>query len=169
MDHRDTEPYGTIGIRNHPTGSRSKSFTSTNYTTMSSSSRSRPEGSAPPDLFYDGTEARKYHANSRMQTIQTEIAERAIEMLQLPEGRPALVLDIGCGSGLSGEVLEEKGYTWIGCDISRDMLQVRVIYCWLPITPCSEHCTRITARYLPSVTIRHCLITIMQFTQICRN
>ena len=50
---------------------------------MSSSSRQRPEGSAPPASFYDETEARKYDANSRMQTIQTEITERAIEMLQL--------------------------------------------------------------------------------------
>ena len=34
------------------------------------------------------------------------------------------VLDIGCGTGLSGEVLDEGGHQWVGMDISRDMLNV---------------------------------------------
>ena len=37
-------------------------------------------------------------------------------------GQRALLLDIGCGSGLSGEAIEEAGHAWIGCDISKDML-----------------------------------------------
>ena len=89
-----------------------------------SSAKGRPEGSAPPEHFYNETEARKYDSSSRMMTIQNEIANRAIEMLAVPDGFPALILDIGWGSGLSGEALEEAGYNWIGCDISRDMLQV---------------------------------------------
>mmetsp|Transcript_8555 Transcript_8555/g.12211 ORF Transcript_8555/g.12211 Transcript_8555/m.12211 type:complete len:297 (+) Transcript_8555:94-984(+) len=57
--------------------------------------------------------------------VQREITERAIELLRLHEtSEPKLVLDIGCGSGLSGKVLEEKGHVWIGCDVSRDMLDV---------------------------------------------
>jgi 18S rRNA (guanine1575-N7)-methyltransferase len=91
---------------------------------MASNLKGRPEGSAPPAAFYNETEARKYDSSSRMMTIQSEIANRAIEMLAIPEGSPALILDIGCGSGLSGEALEEAGYNWIGCDISRDMIQV---------------------------------------------
>jgi 18S rRNA (guanine1575-N7)-methyltransferase len=35
-----------------------------------------------------------------------------------------LLLDIGCGTGLSGEVLEEEGHWWVGTDISRDMLTI---------------------------------------------
>lgn len=35
-----------------------------------------------------------------------------------------LVLDIGCGSCLSGEILSEHGHEWIGCDISEAMLNV---------------------------------------------
>ena len=89
-----------------------------------SSSRTRPEGSAPPANFYDDVQARRYDSSSRINTIQTEITQRAIEMLAIPEGQPALILDVGCGSGLSGQVLEEAGYYWIGCDISKDMLQV---------------------------------------------
>jgi 18S rRNA (guanine1575-N7)-methyltransferase len=85
---------------------------------------SRPEGTKPPDLFYDEVEARKYDSSSRMINIQREISERAIEMLGLPAGRPSYILDVGCGSGLSGQALEEAGHYWIGCDISRSMLDV---------------------------------------------
>lgn len=84
---------------------------------------SRPEVVNPPELFYNETEARKYDSSSRMINIQAEITERAVEMLGLPE-RPCYILDIGCGSGLSGKVLEEAGHYWVGCDISRSMLNV---------------------------------------------
>lgn len=85
---------------------------------------SRPEGSKPPDLFYDEVEARKYDSSSRMINIQREISNRAIEMLGLPAGKAAYILDVGCGSGLSGLALEEAGHYWVGCDISRSMLDV---------------------------------------------
>jgi len=49
------------------------------------------------------------------------MAERAIELLSLSEG---FVLDIGCGSGLSGEALTAQGYDWLGLDISPEMLNV---------------------------------------------
>lgn len=84
----------------------------------------RPEHVAPPDIFYDETEARKYASNSRMMTIQTRMTERAIELLSLPKGKPAYILDIGCGSGLSGETLTEAGHYWVGVDISPAMLAV---------------------------------------------
>ena len=35
-------------------------------------------------------------------------------------------LDVGCGSGLSGEALTEEGHIWVGCDISAAMLDVAV-------------------------------------------
>lgn len=85
---------------------------------------SRPEGSKPPDLYYDADESRKYDSSSRMNNIQTEITQRVLEMLDLPKTHPSLILDIGCGSGLSGEVLTEEGHYWIGCDISKSMLEV---------------------------------------------
>lgn len=47
---------------------------------------------------------------------------RALELLNLPEEVPALLLDIGCGSGLSGEILDEEGYNWVGVDIAPSML-----------------------------------------------
>ncbi|GIY67955.1 hypothetical protein CDAR_243581 [Caerostris darwini] len=56
--------------------------------------------------------------------IQVQMADRAIELLALPEDQKCLILDIGCGSGLSGEALEEKGHEWIGVDISKAMLDI---------------------------------------------
>lgn len=50
------------------------------------------------------------------------MSERAIELLLLPEDTPCLLLDIGCGSGLSGSVLEDQGHAWVGMDISSSML-----------------------------------------------
>ena len=52
------------------------------------------------------------------------MSERAIELLALQEGDQQNLLDIGCGSGLSGEVLSEMGHIWTGIDISPSMLQV---------------------------------------------
>ncbi|XP_042735397.1 probable 18S rRNA (guanine-N(7))-methyltransferase [Lagopus leucura] len=86
----------------------------------------RPEHRGPPELFYDETEARKYTQNSRVAEIQAQMAARAVELLALPEGRPCLLLDVGCGSGLSGEHISEEGHCWIGVDISRAMLDVAV-------------------------------------------
>ncbi|CAA6664496.1 unnamed protein product [Spirodela intermedia] len=85
----------------------------------------RPEVQAPPEIFYGETEARKYTTSSRIIEIQNRISERALELLALPDdGVPRLLLDIGCGSGLSGETISENGHHWIGLDISEAMLDV---------------------------------------------
>ncbi|XP_010263231.1 PREDICTED: probable 18S rRNA (guanine-N(7))-methyltransferase [Nelumbo nucifera] len=86
---------------------------------------SRPELQAPPEIFYDDAEARKYTSSSRIIEIQSKLSERALELLALPDdGVPRLLLDIGCGSGLSGETLSENGHRWIGLDISQSMLNI---------------------------------------------
>lgn len=54
--------------------------------------------------------------------IQVQMCERAVELLLLPEDEPCFLLDIGCGSGLSGSVLEDQGHVWVGIDISSAML-----------------------------------------------
>nr|CAG4644213.1 EOG090X0BBW [Lepidurus arcticus] len=84
----------------------------------------RPEHKAPPEIFYNEDEANKYTQNTRMMDIQLQMSERALELLCLPEDQPCLVLDLGCGSGLSGQTLTDNEHVWIGMDISSAMLGV---------------------------------------------
>ncbi|ODQ65258.1 S-adenosyl-L-methionine-dependent methyltransferase [Nadsonia fulvescens var. elongata DSM 6958] len=81
---------------------------------------SRPEEIAPPELFYNDDESKKYTESSRVQHIQSEMTHRALELLNIPPSQ--YILDIGCGSGLSGEILTEEGHTWVGMDIAASML-----------------------------------------------
>lgn len=81
---------------------------------------SRPEDILPPDLFYNDTESRKYTTSSRIKNIQADMTNRALELLDLQES--SFILDIGCGSGLSGEILSENDHVWCGMDISSSML-----------------------------------------------
>lgn len=85
---------------------------------------SRPEYQAPPEIYYGDAEAKKYTQNTRNQQIQADMTYRALELLNLPPDEPAFLLDIGCGSGLSGEILEEEGHIWAGVDIAPSMLEV---------------------------------------------
>jgi 18S rRNA (guanine1575-N7)-methyltransferase len=83
---------------------------------------SRPERTGAAERFYGRSEAAKYEQNSRMATTQRHLAERALHLLELKPGVPALLLDVGCGTGYSGRPLEKAGHTWIGTDISENML-----------------------------------------------
>lgn len=56
------------------------------------------------------------------------MTRRALELLDLDS--PSLILDVGCGSGLSGEILssvpEDEGgpHVWVGMDVSASMLDI---------------------------------------------
>lgn len=61
------------------------------------------------------------------------MTERCLELLNLPTTSSGgggqscysgLLLDIGCGSGLSGEIITDHGHEWIGVDISGSMLEI---------------------------------------------
>lgn len=85
----------------------------------------RPEHIAPPEIFYDFEEANKYTRNTRILGIQESMTNRAIELLELREkDGPQLILDLGCGSGISSKCIEEFGHNWIGVDISPAMINV---------------------------------------------
>ncbi|KAI9800571.1 MAG: hypothetical protein M1833_003229 [Piccolia ochrophora] len=87
---------------------------------------SRPEDNLPPDLYYSASESHKYTTSSRIQSIQSSMTLRALSLLSLSS--PSLILDVGCGSGLSGSILSSTSpsnggpHTWIGMDISSSML-----------------------------------------------
>lgn len=63
-----------------------------------------------------------FSCSTRNQQIQADMTYRAMELLNLPPDEPAFLLDIGCGSGLSGEILDEEGYIWAGVDVAPSML-----------------------------------------------
>ena len=56
------------------------------------------------------------------------MTDRALELLSL--STPSLILDVGCGSGLSGDILSSGTpgscghHNWIGMDISASMLEI---------------------------------------------
>lgn len=113
---RETTPLSAEAIHEQPSPRRS---------VRSKRYMSRPELTAPPQEFYNDAEARKYTASSRVIEIQDRLTERAIELLNFPnDGTPRLLLDVGCGSGLSGDRLTELGHKWIGTDISTSMLEM---------------------------------------------
>lgn len=85
----------------------------------------RPEHIAPPEIFYDYDEANKYTQNTRIMGIQESMSERALELLELREKDGSqLILDLGCGSGLSSQCIEQFGHRWVGVDISEAMINV---------------------------------------------
>ena len=91
----------------------------------------RPEHTAPPEFYYNANEARKYLSNSHLVETQTRLAQRALELASPVSppgtpGEPLLFLDVGCGTGLSGDVLTDAGHHWVGVDVSEFMLAVAV-------------------------------------------
>ena len=65
-------------------------------------------GTGTRQVHYDEVEAAKYTKRSRNVKVQRTITERAIELLNFPAGERKLVLDIGCGSGLSGGTCQHR-------------------------------------------------------------
>jgi 18S rRNA (guanine1575-N7)-methyltransferase len=60
----------------------------------------------------------------KIKKAQAEITKRAIELLDLPkDGKPRFLLNLGCGTGMCGEMISESGHHWVGTDISRPMLK----------------------------------------------
>lgn len=82
-----------------------------------------PEMTGPADLYYNDQESKDYNKNTRIIKIQKEMTMRAIELLEIEETHP-LILDLGSGSGISGSILSEFDYPWIGLDISLSMLRI---------------------------------------------
>lgn len=81
----------------------------------------RPEVIMPgaASQHYSRGEAQRYTAANRL--IQHELTLRCLGFVGLTQ-RQQLIIDLGCGSCLSSQVIAEAGHVWIGLDIARDML-----------------------------------------------
>ncbi len=71
--------------------------------------------------YYGKEEALKYESSSGMKKVQFEVTSRAIELLGLDGGK---VLDVGCGTGFSLEVLKENGFEVFGVDLAEEMVKI---------------------------------------------
>ena len=76
----------------------------------------------PPYVFYSGENATKNASSPHYVKIQKELTERALELLDLDLSIPKFILDVGCGTGLSGQVMTDIGSFWVGADIAGEML-----------------------------------------------
>ncbi|MFX0069644.1 MAG: class I SAM-dependent methyltransferase [Candidatus Hermodarchaeota archaeon] len=84
-----------------------------------------------PDA-YIGDKASEYDSSKWMERNQKKTTIRTIEYLfdkklgnikfNPDDDLPFLILDLGCGSGFSSEILDEYGFRVIGIDILDDML-----------------------------------------------
>ena len=81
-----------------------------------------PEDFILPEVYYTEERAKHYEANTRIQRIQREMTQRALEIIEIQP--PALYLDLGCGTGLSMELLRELKYQGWGIDIAEPMLAI---------------------------------------------
>jgi len=81
---------------------------------------------------YTGTEAEEYDSQKWMERNQKRTTLKCIEYLYddklgktdqiIQENVPYLILDLGCGTGYSSEILIQEGFRVIGIDILMDML-----------------------------------------------
>ena len=81
--------------------------------------------------FYFGEKAEFYAKSKWMARNQMKSTRRALELLEdiriggelFKSPEHLLVLDLGCGSGFSSDIIESQGFPTIGLDNSFDMLE----------------------------------------------
>jgi SAM-dependent methyltransferase len=66
--------------------------------------------------YFKGDRLEQYALSKNIQRIQTRIAARSLDLLDL-EKKNGLLLDAGCGPGFASFYLREKGYKVIALDI----------------------------------------------------
>ncbi|NYZ75165.1 methyltransferase domain-containing protein, partial [Candidatus Micrarchaeota archaeon] len=71
----------------------------------------RPEDDKSVHEHYSEEEAQRYAESNAMRRIQRELTLRCLDLVRIP--LKARVLDAGCGSGFSLEILKEVGYNKI--------------------------------------------------------
>jgi 18S rRNA (guanine1575-N7)-methyltransferase len=86
-----------------------------------------------PDVFYTGDVVLK-SSTGNYAVIQESLTRRALELLNLDRAIPRLILDVGCGSSISGSVILESGHFSCGVDVAHEML-LRAVELSAPNSP----------------------------------
>jgi predicted TPR repeat methyltransferase len=94
-----------------------------------------PCAEAPPEYVKNLFDQYAYHYDSHLQhSLNYQLPQQIRTLLQaLPEtpSKPWRVLDLGCGTGLLGQLLQDGESDWVGVDISPKMLaQARAKNCY---------------------------------------
>jgi ubiquinone/menaquinone biosynthesis C-methylase UbiE len=77
-------------------------------------------GNSAPD-YYSKENAKLYELSGAYQRIQESMAADALSISDFEHG--SLILDVGCGTGFSLNVLKKSGFKAIGIDASFEMLK----------------------------------------------
>lgn len=75
-----------------------------------------------PRQYWNRERVEDYDKNSSIRKTQQMLTRRAIEIMNPGKGNS--VLDIGCGTGFSMEVLKSEGLKPVGVDVSLPMLEI---------------------------------------------
>lgn len=71
--------------------------------------------------YFDTFEVEKYSHSTGMQRAQERVAQRILELIELP--KTAKILDMGCGVGYTTQFYVHRGYEVVGLDINTNMLE----------------------------------------------
>ncbi|XP_067660464.1 uncharacterized protein [Haliotis asinina] len=94
--------------------------------TVHGGAQRRPELIGYSEDIYDQAKSAIYTQSERMHRIQTELTQKAVELLEYtnPLSTNPCVLDIGSGSGISSAILKRVGYFVVGADSNTFMLSI---------------------------------------------
>jgi predicted TPR repeat methyltransferase len=82
------------------------------------------------DAFDSVAGAMAYSAKPHIRVTQLEMSERALELVGVPKLRSGrdtsalVILDVGCGHGISSDVVQSWGHSCVGTDISQCLLKL---------------------------------------------
>lgn len=76
----------------------------------------------PAYLYYTGENLDKATSNPHYVNVQRKLTERALELIEIDNSIPQMILDVGCGTAISGQLLVERNQMFVGVDIAPEML-----------------------------------------------
>lgn len=76
------------------------------------------------EIYYNASESVRYTECEQTVRIQRDLTLECLKLLgpSAADKWSGIVINLGCGSGLCGHTLSERGISWIGADLSEHML-----------------------------------------------